>query len=117
MRILGYIFDKMSDLENYLNNVPVENRKGMAIKICLVLFLLLIFFTFIGRCSLSKEEKTDVQKDVDEAKKELMRLSDEVDAELSKGTGASREKASEAFRLIDSLNKAESAKTDSSQKR
>lgn len=101
--MIGFICRKLADLEIYLNNIPVAQRKSFVIKTGVILFVLLIIFSFGHKLRLSakKEAIKSEQPKIDE-------LSKQVEEELNAGVSDIREQTKHVFRLIDSMKTVDS---------
>lgn len=104
MKIINYICQKLADLEKYLNEMPIEKRKGFTIKTGVVLLILLFVFAIGGNFIRSykfekqSEEVSTNQRDIDSMRKQL-------DEELNEVSPETKEQTKKALQLIDSLSK------------
>lgn len=106
MKIINYICQKLADLEKYLNEMPIEKRKGFTIKVGIILLILLFIFAIGGNMIRSykfnerkeKEEVSTNQRDIDSMRKQL-------DEELNEVSPETKEQTKKALQLIDSLSK------------
>lgn len=96
--MIEFLCRKLADLELYLNNIPVAQRKSFVIRVSLILFVLLILFSFGHKIRLSakKDAIKSEQPTIDD-------LSRQVEEELNAGISDIREQTKHAFRLIDSM--------------
>lgn len=96
--MIEFLCRKLADLEMYLNNIPVAQRKSFVIKVSLILFVLLILFSFGHKIRLSakKDAIKSEQPKIDD-------LSRQVEEELSSGSSEIKDQTKHILDLLDSL--------------
>lgn len=104
MNVLEKICEKLAAWESSINEIPVEKRKGIILKVLVVLFILLLVCTF-GNQMYRSHVREAKKEQLEISQKNIDPLSKQIDAELSTLDSGTKEKTDKAKRLIDSLTK------------
>lgn len=100
MNVIEKICQKLAEWETSINSIPVENRKGIIMKVCVVSFLFMLVCT-LGTQIIRSHYRESQKENEEQPTATLDSLYKKVDKDLT----SINTETQRALRLVDSLSK------------